>query len=255
MSTDDFARLVTQANDASVEGWGFSWLDGRATEERPSWGYVRMLPSRLNDAGAVLDVQTGGAEVFAEALSRSDHRPHTIVATEAWPPNRAIAAHTLVGFGGVAVGVAEGGAYPFRSAAFDLVVSRHPVVTRWDEVARVLRPGGRYLAQHVGSGTNRALTDFMMGPQPVSGARDPARAAADASAQGLRVLDLRHETLPVEFFDIGAVVYFLRKVIWTVPGFTVDAYHEQLRRLHDQIRADGPFVSHSERFLIEAVRP
>jgi aminoglycoside phosphotransferase len=56
----------------------------------------------------------------------------------------------------------------------------------------------------------------------------------------------------MEFFDVGAVVYFLRKVIWTVPGFTVDAYRERLRDLHDLMEAEGPFVAHSCRTLIEA---
>src|SRR5436305_1262286 len=83
------------------------------------------------------------------------------------------------------------------------------------------RTGGRYFAQHVGPGTNRELTDFLMGPQPVSDARSAEKAVADASAHGLEVTDLRQESLRVEFFDIGAVVYFLRKVIWTVPNFTV----------------------------------
>jgi len=31
-------------------------------------------------------------------------------------------------------------------------------------------------------------------------------------------VDLRTARLRTEFFDVGAVVYFLRKVIWMVPG-------------------------------------
>lgn len=59
----------------------------------------------------------------------------------------------------------------------------------------------------------------------------------------------------MEFFDIGAVVYFLRKVIWMVPGFTVERYRERLRELHELIESEGPFVAHSARFLIEARKP
>ena len=51
------------------------------------------------------------------------------------------------------------------------------------------------------------------------------------------------------------MVVFLRKVLWTVPGFTVDGYREPLARLHEQIRAGGPFVCHARRFLIEARKP
>jgi hypothetical protein len=252
VNSADFDDLVAEASAASVEGWDFSWLDGRATEQRPSWGYSGRLVPRLADARAVLDLQTGGAEVFTEALCRADTRPCVIAATEAWVPNLQIAARNLAPLGGTAIRIGERDSLPFRTAGFDLVTSRHPASTRWDEVARVLQPSGRYFAQHVGPGTNRELTDFLMGPQPVSDARSADKAAADASANGLDVTDLRQESLRVEFFDIGAVVYFLRKVIWTVPGFTVDAYLQPLRRLHDRIQADGRFVSHSQRFLIEA---
>ncbi len=69
------------------------------------------------------------------------------------------------------------------------------------------------------------------------------------------VEDLRSERLRAAFFDVGAVVYFLRLVVWTVPGFTVDGYRSQLRALHDRIERDGSFVAHSTRFLIEATKP
>ena len=64
-----FDELVTEAESASVEGWDFSWLNGRATEERPSWGYARMLVPRMAEADAVLDIQTGGGEVLADVLA------------------------------------------------------------------------------------------------------------------------------------------------------------------------------------------
>ena len=78
---------------------------------------------------------------------------------------------------------------------------------------------------------------------------------ARAEAAGLEVLDLRQEALRVEFHDIGAVVHFLRKVVWIVPGFTVDAYRDRLADLHAFIERHGPFVAHSQRLLIEARRP
>jgi len=33
-----FEQLVAEAEAAPVAGWDFAWLDGRATEQRPSWG-------------------------------------------------------------------------------------------------------------------------------------------------------------------------------------------------------------------------
>jgi hypothetical protein len=66
---------------------------------------------------------------------------------------------------------------------------------------------------------------------------------------------MRMERLRQEFFDIGAVVYFLRKVIWTVPDFSVDLYRDRLRELHQHIEAGGPFVAHATRVLVEARKP
>ncbi len=144
---------------------------------------------------------------------------------------------------------------PFADASFDLVVSRLPVVVLWGEIARMLRPGGTYLSQQVGPGTNRELTEFLMGPQPVSESRSAASARAGAEGAGLEVVDLQECALRVEFFDIGAVVHFLRKVPWTVPGFRPDAYDAELRRLHGQIEKEGSFVSTARRHLIEARLP
>ena len=68
-------------------------------------------------------------------------------------------------------------------------------------------------------------------------------------------MDLRLEELRTEFFDIGAVVWFLRKVVWMVPGFTVEQYRPQLFSLHERIRAEGSFTATTTRFLVEARKP
>ncbi len=78
-----FDELVAEADAAWVDGWDFSWLHGRATEERPSWGYVRLMAGRMARARVALDIQTGGGEVLATA----PRLPPVTVATEGWPPN------------------------------------------------------------------------------------------------------------------------------------------------------------------------
>jgi len=66
-STPSFEELVAEAAAVPTEGWDFSWFEGRATEERPSWGYARAIGERLATAEAALDIQTGGGEVLASA--------------------------------------------------------------------------------------------------------------------------------------------------------------------------------------------
>ena len=38
-----FAELVAEGAAEPVAGWDFSWFEGRATEERPRWGYSGLL--------------------------------------------------------------------------------------------------------------------------------------------------------------------------------------------------------------------
>lgn len=247
-----FDELVAEAEATDVSGWDFTWLDGRATEERPPWGYSRLLAEHLARAQASLDIQTGGGEV----LDGAPVLPPLAVATESFPPNVAAATARLHPRGVVVVADPDQPPLPFADAAFDLVTSRHPVTVWWHEISRVLRPGGTYLAQHVGPCSAFEIIEFFRGPQPRTDvARHPDDEAAAAREAGLEVLDLQTARLRIEIFDVGAVVYLLRKVVWWVPEFTVDAYLDRLRGMHQLIEREGSFVAHSTRHLIKARKP
>jgi hypothetical protein len=251
-SPTSFDQLLDEGNTEPTEGWDFSWFRGRATETRPSWRYSEGLNERMHGASAVLDVQTGGGERFAEVLHHVSNRPTTLAVTESWRPNADIARSRLAPLGVTVHEVPDTASFPFEDETFDLVCSRHPTVTQWSEIARVLQIEGTYYSQQIGAGTNRELTDFMMGPQPISDSRRLDRAVSLATSVGLEVTNAQAESLTVEFFDVGAVVYFLRKVVWTVPDFSSGKYRERLKLLHDRIELEGSFVSHSRRYLIEA---
>lgn len=63
-----FDELIAEAEAADVDGWDFSWLEGRATEERPP-GYARLLGERLTRVETALDIQTGSGRTTS-ALHR-----------------------------------------------------------------------------------------------------------------------------------------------------------------------------------------
>lgn len=246
-----FEDLVDEASQVDVSGWNFHWLRGRATEDRPPWGYSRLLASRLAHVASGLDIDTGGGEVIAEA----PRLPSRMVVTEGWRPNAERARRLLAPRGVDVLFVGQGRPLPFADAAFELVSSRHPVDPDWREIARVLAPEGAYLAQHVGPASAFELIEWFCGPLTRERlSRDPEREAAAARSAGLQIVDLRTARCRMEFFDIGAVVYILRKCVWWVPGFTVDRYRTALERLDAHIREHGVFVSHSTRTLIEARR-
>jgi SAM-dependent methyltransferase len=246
-----FDELLKEASAADVGGWGFGWLEGRATEERPPWGYTRLLAERLKGVRSALDVDTGGGEIVAEMPVL----PARMAVTEGWEPN-ADRARRLLGPRGVEVVSARPGEpLPFKDGTFELVSSRHPVRPDWAEIARVLASGGTYLGQHVGPASAFELIEWFLGPLPRENlARDPEREAAEARAAGLSVVDLRTARCRMEFFDVGAIVWILRKCVWWVPDFGVERYLGRLRAMDGHIRVHGVFVAHSTRTLFEARR-
>jgi SAM-dependent methyltransferase len=246
-----FDTLVAEAAAADVSGWGFAWLEGRATEERPPWGYARMLAARLGSADAALDIDTGGGEVIGQVPVL----PRRMCVTETWPPN-AVRARDLLEPRGVEVHeVVSNDRLPFPDGSFDLVSSRHPVSPAWESIHRVLTPGGLYLAQHVGPASAFELIEFFLGPLPEARrARDPRLEAAAAEKAGLTVVDLRTARCRMSFSDIGAVVWILRKCVWWIPDFSIDRYEHTLVALDARLRGGGPFVAHSTRHLIAARR-
>lgn len=251
-----FDEEIAEGLAVPTDGWDFSWFAGRATEERPDWGYVRLCGERLGQVDSVLDVDTGGGEVFAEALGLAERVPGTVRATEGWAPNHALASAALEPFDGVVTLVEDSAApLPFGDSTFGLVTGRHPVAFPYAESARVLAPGGTLLVQEVGAGSNRALYEFLMGPQENRDAEYLDDVRAQVGAVGLDLVRLQDALTRVEFFDLAAVVHFLRKVLWTVPDFTVEKYRDRLGALREHIAEHGSFVCHSRRTLVEARKP
>jgi hypothetical protein len=246
-----FDDLVREAASADVTGWGFGWLDGRATEERPPWGYAGLLAERLATVRSALDIDTGGGEVVAEA----PRLPGRMCVTEAWPPNAQRARELLAARGVEIHETSDDGGLPFPDRSLELVTARHPVSPPWTEIHRVLVPGGHYFAQHVGPASAFELIEFFLGPLPDQpSGRDPYREAAVAERAGLTVTNLRTARCRMEFFDIGAVVWIMRKCVWWVPNFSVERYQDKLAELDGLMRHEGPFAAHSTRHLIEAQR-
>lgn len=85
--------------------------------------------------------------------------------------------------------------------------------------------------------------------------RDFDELVAEAEAAGLRLVGLKEARCRMEFFDVGAVIWILRKCVWWVPDFTVARHEPQLRALDEQLRRGEPFAAHSTRHLIELRRP
>lgn len=206
-----------------------------------------MAAALVAGARRVLDVDTGGGEVFS-----SLHPPRGSVAVEPYHPNVALAVRRLKPLG-VRVVERSTETLPVDDAAFDLLLNRHGYLNA-AEAYRVLVPGGRLLTQQVGARNDVELNEALgipavadpTVPSSVEGLRDELMRA------GFATCDVREAVIATRFFDIGAVVFQLRAVPWQAPGFDVARHRDQLRRIHDQIARTGGFEVCSQRFLIQA---
>ena len=150
----------------------------------------------------------------------------------------------------------DDGPLPFPDSTFELVTARHPVRPEWAEIQRVLKPGGHYFAQHVGPASAFELIEYFLGPlTDERRGRDPEREVTAAEQHGLEVERLQRARCRMEFYDVGAIVWIVRKCVWWVPDFSVAKYEDPLRELDAQMRNGHPFVAHSTRHLIEARLP
>ena len=252
MVAEEYDELVAAAEAAPIDGWNFSWLDGRATGSQPTWSYPDLARKLLHDYYWALDVDTGGGEALA-ALAPP---PGRVWATEGWSPNVNVARRRLTPLGVTVVPSGDAGRLPFENEEFDLLLNRHGRLNA-AESARVLTAGGTLITQQVGSDDCVELNAALGAPvkRPEAPVWHLATAAAALTRATLPIVDAREEWPILTFHDIGAVVYQLRMVSWQVPDFTVPRYDDALRRLDAHIRTNGCLEVRTHRFLIIARKP
>lgn len=245
-----FVQLIDQANAVTIDGWHFSFLQGRVASTPLPWDYEGLAKARTAAATRVLDVDTGGGEVLARLQP-----PAGSVAVEDWPTNIPIAGTRLTPLS-VEVRQRLNGKLPVEAASVDLVLNRHGDLDL-TESARVLRPGGRLLTQQVAPENESEIAQAFGMPTTMfpNTFADLAGLGSAATSAGL-LAELQAAAVTVtRYLDVGALVLQLRAVSWQVPDFTTDAYRDVLWRIHCQIEDTGSFDVHSRRLLLEAHRP
>ena len=267
---DEFERLISEALQAPFSGWDFSWLEGRRVQTGGPHGkldYERRAREAVANATAVLDLGTGGGEL----LSRLAPFPPIAIATEAYPPNVAIASRRLAPLG-VKVIWTDAGCHdsrgpqpqnrwpqrrlPFADATFDLVlVSSVSFCPR--EVYRVLKSGGTLLTSQAGTCKDSpGMVDLLEGT-PAEWSLPENRWDIDATLDeaGFLTVEKLECSDSSTYRDIGAVVYHLKAAPWAITDFDVDRYRERLYRLHLRMKAEGGLTTVGVHRLIEVRKP
>ena len=252
-SKDLFDFLISEAA-AHFSGWDFSYIADRQAQAPLPWSYVSECLLRVRKSGAVLDMDTGGGEMF----SRFAPFPPVAFATESYPPNVQIARTRLepLGVTVVILDEEEEKQLPFEDGKFDLVLNRHGFYHP-PELSRIIKPGGVFITQQVGNRNDVGIRQLLSAPnpEPIDSWDDLGKAITELERVGFRVTKQMEAIYPQRFYDIGAIAYQLKAIPWQIPDFTIEGYIERLREVHQQIVREGYVDVLEHRFFIITTVP
>ena len=232
----------------AMEGWDFSYIEERFRSDPLPWDYREIVLEYRKLTDFLLDMGTGGGEFL---LSLSHPYGQTTV-TEAYPPNAELCRKKLAPLGITVIEADCEGTLPFADRTFDLVINRHESFFL-PEVHRILKPGGIFVTQQVGSMNNHDLSALLMGSfTPNFPDHCPDTFLPVLRDLGFDVLHAEENFGKMKFFDSGALAWYAKIIQWEFPGFSAERCFDGLMKCHREILSRG-FVSGTEhRFLIAA---
>jgi hypothetical protein len=69
------------------------------------------------------------------------------------------------------------------------------------------------------------------------------------------VVDSREAFPATHFYDVGALIFYLKATPWQIADFSVERFRVQLYDIHLLIESQGWLEVGGHRFLIQAERP
>lgn len=258
MSAPDekFDRLISEARSWKMSGWDFSSLEGRWIEEPAPWDFREMIIKEISTSDALLDLGTGGGE-FLSSLSPL---PRHVYCTEGYRPNVPVARDRLRSLGIEVICTYcddndipnQRGALPIRSESLDLVIDRHESF-KASEVYRILKHGGSFLTQQVGS-SNLAELNNLLGSSEKRSGWDLVECKRQIEGAGFEIREARDAKLNSYFKDVGALACFLLSAPWQIEDFTIDGYLPKLEALHEKMESEGGLTVTATRFYVYAAK-
>lgn len=241
-----FDKLLKD-NDKKFEGWDFSYLTkrGRVKQFPLRWNYYNEIKGYCSNSKCMLDMGTGGGE-FLSSLS---FLPEKTYATERYKPNIKVARERLNPLGIKVYAPENKYDLPIESEKFDLIINRHSSYVL-SEVKRILKNKGHFITQQVG-GFNCIELNIMLGKDNTKVVDwNLTKAINEIIEYDFKIIKMKEDEVKIRFYDIGAIVYYLKAVPWQVDDFSVDKYYDQLYLLHNYIEEHDYIDFKCHRFFI-----
>lgn len=247
MTNNEFYTYLVSEYNQTFSGWDFTHLNGRRLDihtDHP-WDYTATVLAAMRGAESMLDMGTGGGERLA-AFATSQPLPPRTCATEGYAPNVPVARQRLAPLGVTVYAVDDDHHLPFVDEQFDLIVNRHASYSP-REVRRILKSGHQFITQQVGDQTNRHLHELLdYAPKDTfyPGAEQKhawnlAYAVHELQDAGWCIVEQLEDVYPTRYYDVGAIVYYLKAIPWEIPDFSVEKYFDKLLEIDRLIKREG----------------
>jgi len=239
-------KQIAHAN-GELDGWDFSRIH---IERAPVlWEYVDVVRSYLKPTDRVLDIGTGGGEIFfslAPFFSEGIGVDHNPVMVETAQRNK-----SAMSIDNISLKRMEGNDLRFDVDEFDIVLQRHSGVYV-SEIVRVLRPGGYYITQTVG---NRSSLNFLdaFGWTPASFGSNWWQSVAELADQ-FRVHDC-HIIAQAEydvlywFKDVESFMFWFMAVPWP-EAIELDKHWQNINRILETCQTEQGIETNEHRGLL-----
>ena len=233
----------------SFQGWDFSYIEKRKSDELLPWNYDKIVRQYLNTDSTLLDMGTGGGEY----LLTLNHPYCNTCATEAYPPNFELCKRILTPLGVDVRQVINDEYLPFENEMFDIIINRHEAFDI-NEIYRLLKPNGLFITQQVGGLNNKELSRFLISDfkEITNSEHTLKNNLMLIETKGLTILKSDECFPKLNFMDVGALVYFAKIIEWEFPNFSVDSCFKRLCLLQSIVEKQGFIGSKQHRFVIVA---
>jgi len=245
------ANLIKQWKEdekALFEGWDFSYIKNRWIVEDPNWNYKKIAKKLVKSSESVLDMETGGGEIFSEILASS--KPKKIKAFEGYHPNVAVAKKNLEPLG-VKVFEVNGIPFPFKKREFDLVINRHGAINKKiiKEINRVLKKGGMFLTQQVETYNLSDLRE-VFNERIKWKTNVLSEVKKNLIKNDFEIIESAEWEGKYIFKDVGAIIYFLKYIPWIIDNFSVEKHKSVLFELQKRLEKNGSLKFKQRLFYI-----
>jgi SAM-dependent methyltransferase len=244
--TLDELKQIAHAN-GELEGWDFS----RVHIERAAvlWEYVDVVRSYLKSTDHVLDIGTGGGEIFlslAPSFSEGIGVDHNPAMVETAQRNK-----SAMSIDNISLKMMEGNDLRFDVDEFDIVLQRHSRVYV-SEIVRVLRPGGYFITQTVGKRSSLYFLDAF-GWTPASFGPDWWQSVAELADQfrehDCHIIVQAEYNVPYWFKDVESFMLWFMAVPWP-EAIELDKHWQNINRILETCQTERGIETNEHRGLL-----